>query len=875
MDTKKLIILNYLAALLSAVILIFQNLCIAQGSFDLSNKHFEEHDRFGRIINSPKTGKLNYDSCLHTSYKDFLSTQKAEKIGASQKEYLQKKFGGQKISTLPMREVWKTGVFGRTIGGSGLYAKDIDGDGLNEIVCPAGFGAFGLDNYWYIVKYIPALNDYRIQWISDYIDDEITTTSIYDLDGDGIYEIIHGYTSGTIRIYNGKTLNQTASFNLNTNWISKILYADADNDGEKELAICTEDSVYLYSAKDFSCKQVIGFGAGDMAVGNVDSDPENEIVLSSGIILKVNSSSVLWQDIGFSFGAKIALADINDDSIMEVVGGVNDYNINVFDIKTKSVLLTIQGGLFFDALLIADIDNDGSDELLYGDSQWGNIYCYDFKKKLVRWQISNPGAGVTNIGIGDIDNDGKMDIFWGAGASGSGPNNMYIYDMQSQSKKFESSYIEGPFCGIDVGDVDEDGKPEIVTISYMSYIGYGSDGILSIYDAYTKELKWQSNGKFFTDGAWTGLHDVKIGKIGSDSIPKILVATDNVYNGVIHVVNGKTHLVEKIFRYDLGTPMFSLAIGDVDNDGKNEIIAGSEYGDTECPGIYVYIIDGTTGAVKWHTQNLGSSYVYNLKVAKVGKDSTQKIIATCNRLFIIDGITHGMWESQFTGCTGMDITDINKDNMNDIVVGRNNGIIIGIDGNSHTQLFSLKVSNSAIDCLRIADIDHDQNEEIIFTSANKIWVYDKTTSQFKWESPVLGSDVGIYHGLTVANLYHDTASIFVGTNYTVQEYTIAQILTDVKNESAPKQPISYLLSQNYPNPFNPTTIIRYHLPKQGYVNLKVYDILGREVAILVDNVEEAGDKNIVFNAAGFSSGIYLYRLITAGFSETKKMVIVH
>ncbi|MFQ3598821.1 MAG: T9SS type A sorting domain-containing protein, partial [Chloroherpetonaceae bacterium] len=85
---------------------------------------------------------------------------------------------------------------------------------------------------------------------------------------------------------------------------------------------------------------------------------------------------------------------------------------------------------------------------------------------------------------------------------------------------------------------------------------------------------------------------------------------------------------------------------------------------------------------------------------------------------------------------------------------------------------------------------------------------------------------------------------------------------------------AFELAQNYPNPFNPTTTIRYQIPTAETVSLKVYDVLGKEVATLVNGRQEAGSYNVPFNAAGLSSGVYFYRLQAGGFVETKKMLLV-
>jgi hypothetical protein len=87
-------------------------------------------------------------------------------------------------------------------------------------------------------------------------------------------------------------------------------------------------------------------------------------------------------------------------------------------------------------------------------------------------------------------------------------------------------------------------------------------------------------------------------------------------------------------------------------------------------------------------------------------------------------------------------------------------------------------------------------------------------------------------------------------------------------------PSSYSLAQNYPNPFNPTTTIEYTLPMTQQVTLKIFDLLGQEVATLVNGTENAGFKSVTWNASNAASGLYFYKLTTGSFSETKKMMLI-
>ena len=94
---------------------------------------------------------------------------------------------------------------------------------------------------------------------------------------------------------------------------------------------------------------------------------------------------------------------------------------------------------------------------------------------------------------------------------------------------------------------------------------------------------------------------------------------------------------------------------------------------------------------------------------------------------------------------------------------------------------------------------------------------------------------------------------------------------ETNNTSIPNE---YSLSQNYPNPFNPSTIIKFDMKEAGLISLKIYDILGREVSTLLNEVKPAGSYNINFNAADHTSGIYFYKIQAGNFIQIRKMVLI-
>jgi hypothetical protein len=92
--------------------------------------------------------------------------------------------------------------------------------------------------------------------------------------------------------------------------------------------------------------------------------------------------------------------------------------------------------------------------------------------------------------------------------------------------------------------------------------------------------------------------------------------------------------------------------------------------------------------------------------------------------------------------------------------------------------------------------------------------------------------------------------------------------------SAAGLPAHFTLDQNYPNPFNPTTVVSFQLPVAGNVTLVVYDMVGREVSVLVDERKDAGVYEVRFDGSNLASGVYFYRLHAGNFVATKRLLLL-
>ncbi len=145
------------------------------------------------------------------------------------------------------------------------------------------------------------------------------------------------------------------------------------------------------------------------------------------------------------------------------------------------------------------------------------------------------------------------------------------------------------------------------------------------------------------------------------------------------------------------------------------------------------------------------------------------------------------------------------------------------------------------------------------------------TGNFTPETPLAALNGLNVNGLWILSITDHAA----GDTGTLKAWCIDLVYyTLVGGIQTARIPNFYALQQNYPNPFNPATKISYALPKTGNVTLKVYDILGREVATLVNEVKQAGIYTVDFNASNLASGVYFYRILSGDFTAVKKMVLV-
>jgi len=200
------------------------------------------------------------------------------------------------------------------------------------------------------------------------------------------------------------------------------------------------------------------------------------------------------------------------------------------------------------------------------------------------------------------------------------------------------------------------------------------------------------------------------------------------------------------------------------------------------------------------------------------------------------------------------------------------------------KALTLDESNVPVELTSFSAVPEGTNIRLVWTTATEtnnqqFEIYRKTIDEDRTgEWLLVGYREG--KGTTTEPQHYSYLDDISGINATAFEYRLKQVDFDGSYSFSEEIRVSNLvpaessLEQNYPNPFNPSTEINFSLPQTTNVTLKVYDIMGREVATLIEEQYEAGKHSVIFNAASLSSGVYYYIIVTENFIQTKKMILL-
>jgi len=549
----------------------------------------------------------------------------------------------------------------------------------------------------------------------------------------------------------------------------------------------------------------------------------------------VNNDNYLDLFVPDAFSDKTNLIFINnsDGSFSTVTTGPI-----VTDVSTSS------GGSF------GDFNNDGNLDLFVQNYFGNNNHFYlnqgnAIFSKVTTGIIVSDGGYSFNSSVVDFDNDGNLDIFVDNGAFTNTGENNFLYQGNG----------DGTFNKIISGEIVNDGEQSVSS----GWCDYDDDGDIDLFVANGATFNYTGIDNFLyrnnNDSTFTLINDgivvndlgnstgVSWGDYDNDGDFDLFVANWGGENNFLYQNNGDTTFTKITTGIVVNDGGHSVAgaWGDTDNDGDQDLYVTNDYNENNCfydnngDGTFTKIIigefvndGGRSNGATWSDYN--NDGFLDLFVPN-GQQPSQS-----NFLYRNNGISGYNWIN--IKCVGIP--------SNTSAIGTKLKAKAIIDGQPVWQLNQVS-GQTGFNAQNSFNAEFGIGDALVVDSILIIWP---------------AGMVDVYNNIEVNKFYQATEG------QGLEEIFLSSVEKeiDILNK--------YVLFDNYPNPFNPTTTIKYQIPELSFVTLKIYDVLGNEIATLDNEERPAGEYEVEFDATELTSGIYFYRLQANSFVETKKMVLM-
>jgi len=347
------------------------------------------------------------------------------------------------------------------------------------------------------------------------------------------------------------------------------------------------------------------------------------------------------------------------------------------------------GGAVHSSPSLGDIDNDGKLEVVVGS--WDNkIYALNGENGSLLWSYTTGRWVYSSPSLGDIDNDGKLEVVVG---SWDGK----IYALNGEDGSLLWSYTTGSYVSSSpsLGDIDNDGKLEVV-------VGSGDKKIYAL-NGENGSLLWS----YTTGNAVRS--SPSLADIDNDGKLEVVVGSDDKK---IYALNGEDGSL--LWSYPTrGRVYSSPSLGDIDNDGKLEVVVGSWDGK-------IYALNGEDGSLLW-SYTTGDYVVSSPALGDIDNDGKLEVVVGSddNKIYALNGENGSLLWSYTTGdyvSSSPSLGDIDNDGKLEVVVGSNDGKIYALNGEDGSLLWSYKTGDWGESSPSLGDIDNDRKLEVVVGS---------------------------------------------------------------------------------------------------------------------------------------------------------------
>lgn len=556
--------------------------------------------------------------------------------------------------------------------------------------------------------------------------------------------------------------------------------------------------------------------------------------------------------------------------------------------------------MYIGGIVAADFNGDGYSDIYLTNGQGSPNQLYINNKDLTFTETAQ-SAGVANMSqgwgavAGDIDNDGDLDIYLSNYKSDNDDflsiNKLFLNDGTG---KFTDVTIAagvgdpGPSTSAAMADINNDGFLDIYVLNRsQAVVDYANTLYLNNGDGTFTDITVASGTGDLATGLAVGFFDYD-----NDRFMDIYIVNEFEKDVLYH--NNQDGTFTNMF-IELNLP-FGAGMGvdfsDIDNDGDQDVYVANLWTDflfvNNGDGTFSYdetSLEGTDETMAWGVtffdyNNNGWEDVY------VVNGALQRPSAYIEKNIFYLNNSNGSF-TDMASSFGIDdggdgrasaIADFNNDGYMDIImmnVLRGNPIgspILYINNNIGYNYITIRLEGTFSNRSGIGAKIKVQTGSLVQTK--EVAAGASFASMNTLDIGFGVKNVTVIDKITVywpSGNVQELTSVSPNQILTITEPDELNIVTSIEDEILVT---SYALRQNYPNPFNPVTTISYNLEFNSKVELKVYDVSGREVARLVDSHVSAGEHFIEWDASDLASGLYIYQLTTDTFSETKKMLLL-